>query len=101
MHTIVKQFKKTKKSNIVFKNYVEIDGHKYFVDGRNVVLEPSNKEIKTAMWLSNKMNGKIELLPRVVIPKQINTPDYMFRKEYWDLKTIISNRNDAIYNRNI
>ena len=45
------------------------------------------------------MNRKIEILPRIVLPKNIKTSDYLIDNEYWDLKDIVSNRNDAIRNR--
>ena len=38
-------------------------------------------------------------MPRILLPEYIKTSDYLINNEYWDLKTIVSNRNDAIRNR--
>ena len=79
-----------KKSKVELKDYIEINNRKYFVDGIKVIFEPSKKELHIALWLSKKLNKKIELLPRIVLPKNIKTSDYLIDGEYWDLKDIIS-----------
>ena len=84
------------KIKVELKNYIEINGDKYYVDGKKVIIEPSKKETHTALWLSAKLNIKIEILPRIILPKNIKTPDYLINGEYWDLKDITSNRNDAL-----
>ena len=65
---ITKNFAKNNKSNshkILDKNYFkDSKGFKYKVDGKNVVLDYSKK------------------------PDGIMTADYLFRNEYWDLKSI-------------
>ena len=38
-------------------------------------------------------------MPKIKIPEGIKTSDYIINDEYWDLKTITSNRNDAMANR--
>ena len=90
---------KPSKSKVELRDYIEINGHKYVVDGIKVVLDPNKREIQTALWLSKKLNKKIELLPRILLPEYIKTSDYLINDKYWDLKTIVSNRNDAIRNR--
>ena len=64
------------KSNVVLKDSVEVSGRKYSVDNKKVVLEPSSREIATAVWLSKKLNKKVEILPRINKPEGIKTPDY-------------------------
>ena len=86
------------KSKIELKDYIEINGKKYVVDGIKVIFEPSKKELHIALWLSKKLNKKIEVLPRIKQPEGINTSDYIINNENWDLKRIISNRNDAVRN---
>ena len=85
------------KSKVVLKEHIEINGHIYCIDGKTVVLEPSKKELNVAIWLSKKLNKKVEVLPRVLIPEGIKTSDYLIDDNNWDLKTIISNINNAVY----
>ena len=67
--------------------YYEHGGVKYEVDGKKVVLDYSKKEIEVAEWLENTFGGEIKMIPRVNYPEGIKTPDYIFRGEYWDLKS--------------
>lgn len=71
--------------------YFEHNGIKYVVDGKNVVLEYSLKELEIAEWLENTFGGEIYMLPRVNQSFGIQTADYLFRGEYWDLKEISGN----------
>jgi len=75
--------KELSKSKVSLKDYIEINGHRYIVDGIKVVFEPSKKELHTALWLSRKLNKKIEILPRIALPKNIKTSDYLINNEYW------------------
>lgn len=71
------------------RNYFEImDGKKYYVDGKNVVLDYSQKEKNVALWLANTFGGEVYMNPRINKPDGIQTSDYLFRGEYWDLKEI-------------
>lgn len=70
------------------RQYFEKDGIKYQVDGKNVVLDYSNKEKEVAEWLENTFGGDVYMNPRVNYPKGINTADYYWNDEYWDLKEI-------------
>ena len=71
------------------KNYFkDSKGFKYKVDGKNVVLDYSKKEKDIAIWLEKTFGGKIYMLPRINKPDGIMTADYLFRNEYWDLKSI-------------
>ena len=86
------------KSKVELKNYIEVNGIKYYVDNRSVIFEPTKKEVAIAMWLSKKLTKKIEILPRIKQPEGIKTSDYIIANENWDLKSVSSNRNDAIRN---
>lgn len=68
--------------------YFDYRGQRYHVDNKNVVLDYSKEELETAYWLENIFGGEIFMLPRINIPKGIETADYLWHKEYWDLKTI-------------
>ena len=70
------------------RQYFKKDGIKYQVDGKNVVLDYSNKEKEVAKWLENTFGGELYMLPRINNPEGIQTADYLFRNEYWDLKEI-------------
>ena len=73
------------------RHYFEYDNIKYRVDNKNVVLDYSDKEKEVAIWLENTFGGEIYMLPRINNPKGIQTADYLFRREYWDLKTLSEN----------
>lgn len=68
-------------------NYFLYKGIRYYVDGKNVVLDYSKGELEIAEWLENTFGGEIFMLPRINIPKGIKTADYLWNGEYWDLKT--------------
>lgn len=72
-------------------NYFEYHDTKYNVDGKNVVLDYSDKEKDVAEWLENTFGGEIYMVPRINNPSGISTADYFFKNEYWDLKTITGN----------
>lgn len=76
---------------VLDRNYFEHEGVKYEVDSKNVVLDCSNKEKDIAEWLENTFGGEIYMLPRINKPSGIQTADYLFRNEYWDLKEISGN----------
>jgi len=95
---MIKQ-KEITKSKASLKNYVEVNGIKYYVDNRRVVFETTKKELAMAIWLSKKLNKKVEILPKVYQPENIKTADYLIAGEKWDLKEITSSRNNAVYSR--
>lgn len=66
----------------------EYEGKRYAVDGKNVVLDYSNKEKEVADWLETNLGGELYMCPRVNNPDGISTPDYLFRGEKYDLKEI-------------
>ena len=65
-----------------------IDGNTYRVDGRNVVLDYSAHEKEIAELLEKEFGGEMQMVPRINNPQGISTPDYLFRGERYDLKTI-------------
>lgn len=88
---ITKEWLKTATPNshkVEDRQYFEHEGNRYNVDGKNVVLDYSLKEKEIAEWLENTFGGEIYMMPRVNKPDGIMTADYLFRGEYWDLKTI-------------
>lgn len=67
---------------------ITVKGVSYKVDGHNVVLDYSRHEKEIAELLEKEFGGEIKMLPRVNNPQGVSTPDYMFRGEGYDLKTI-------------
>lgn len=80
------------------KHYYIHENVRYKVDGKNVVLDYSNKEKEIAEWLESTFGGEIYMVPRVNKPDNISTPDYIWKKEKWDLKEIIGKSDRAIDN---
>lgn len=79
--------------------FEDAKGNKYYVDGKNVVLDYSESEKNVANWLKETFGGEIYMLPRVNIPEGIQTADYLFRGEKWDLKEIKSTGKNVLDNR--
>lgn len=81
------------------QEYVK-DGVTYKVDGHNVKLEYSTHEREIAELLESKFGGEIIMNPKVNAPQGIRTPDYRFRGEGWDLKTLTKKAtDDTIFQR--
>lgn len=79
--------------------FEDAKGNKYYVDGKNVVLDYSESEKNVANWLKETFGGEIYMLPRINIPEGIQTADYLFRGEKWDLKEIKSTGKNVLDNR--
>lgn len=79
--------------------FEDTKGNKYYVDGKNVVLDYSESEKNVANWLKETFGGEIYMLPRINIPEGIQTADYLFRGEKWDLKEIKSTGKNVLDNR--
>ena len=84
---------------VIDRGYFEYKGVKYEVDSKNVVLDYSDKEKEVAEWLESTFGGELYMIPRINKPDGIQTADYLFKDEYWDLKEIKSNGKNAIDNR--
>ena len=77
-----------------------VNGSAYVVDGHNVVLSYSFHEKEIAELLESELGGEIFMVPRVNCPEGISTPDYLFRGEAFDLKTLSSEAGkNTIFNR--
>lgn len=81
------------------KQFWEHEGKKYYVDGKNVVLDYTKKEKDVAEWLAKIFGGHVELVPRVNNPSGISTPDYLINdKIKFDLKEITGSGKNVIDN---
>ena len=77
-----------------------VNGTAYIVDGHNVVLNYSSHEKEIAELLERELGGEIFMVPRVNSPEGVSTPDYLFRGEAFDLKTLGSEvGKNTIFNR--
>lgn len=75
-----------------------IDRTEYVVDGHNVVFDPSNDERNIANVLGKTFGGTVQLVSRVLNPQGIKTPDYIFKNEKYDLKTVTGLSKNVLYN---
>lgn len=85
-------------ANVEDLQIVTIDGVEYRVDGKNVVFDPSIEERNVADLLSKFLKEKVQLVPRVLNPQGVKTPDYMINGEKYDLKTITGTSKNVLYN---
>lgn len=90
--------KKNKNGIVVERQSYIVGGVEYRVDGKHVKLKPSEKERAVATILSEKYGKKVELVPQVVYPQFIQTPDYIIDSERYDLKSPEGNGTNLFYN---
>lgn len=76
-----------------------LNGKLYVVDGRNVKLEYSCHEEDIAELIEETFGGELYLLPKIQGKyKGVQTADYLFRGEKYDLKDIRKQNADAVFN---
>lgn len=82
---------------VIELDYFEKDGIRY--DSSNATFDDRYgvNEKNVASWLVDTFRENVEMVPRVNTPEGISTPDYIFKGEGWDLKTIKGNKNQTIY----
>lgn len=96
---ITKDFVKAKKYNVKEQPYfVDDKGNEYRVDGKNVKIKHTEKEKEVAKILGRMYGGNVKLVPVVLNPKGIKTPDYIINGEKFDLKEPKGSSSSTIYN---
>lgn len=75
-----------------------VDGTMYKVDGKHVILRPTKQEREVADVLSVKYGKSVELVPQVMVPQGVQTPDYLVDGERFDLKAPTGRGKDLFYN---
>lgn len=70
------------------KYFIDDNGIKYNVDGKHIIFNPAEKEIKIARILGEILGGQVNIIPRINEPPNIKTPDYIINNEKFDLKVI-------------
>ena len=79
-------------------DYWEHDGEKYYIDDHHVILDYSEHEREVADLLAIKMNTTVNMVPRVLSPQDVSTPDYLIDNQRWDLKDIYGDGKRTLYN---
>lgn len=96
---ITKKYSTNKKYELKKQMYfITENGIKYNVNGKHIILEPTEREIEVAHLMGKILGGKVNIIPRINYPKKIKTPDYIINKEKYDLKTLTENNSNTIYN---
>lgn len=78
--------------------FIDNKGNRYNVDGKHVIMQPSQREKEVADLMGKIFGGEVNIIPRINYPKKIKTPDYIINKEKYDLKTLTENNKNTIYN---
>lgn len=73
-------------------------GITYKVDNRNVLLDYSDREKQIAEIYEKTFGGEIMMIPRVLNPKGISTPDYLIDNKKFDLKELHGQSKNLVYN---
>lgn len=87
----------TPSTTVEYLESFEVNGKKYIVDGKHVLLNPSQNELRVASLMAQSFGDKVQLVPRILQPQGIKTPDYIFRGERFDLKTIEGTGKNVLY----
>ena len=77
------------RGKVVERLHYTVNGKIYEVDGKYVVLQPSEHERRIARILAEKYGKVVELIPKINYPPGIQTPDYLINGERFDLKSPI------------
>lgn len=75
-----------------------INGTTYKVDGKQVILRPTEQEREVAAILSGKYGKNVQFVPQIMYPQSIQTPDYLIDGERFDLKSPTGKSKNLLYN---
>ncbi len=89
---------KETKGAVTERQEYTVEGTTYKVDGRHVILRPTEQEREVAAILSGKYGKHIEFVPQVMVPQGVQTPDYLVDGERFDLKSPTGRSKDLLYN---
>ena len=78
--------------------FIDKNGEKYKIDGKNVRIKANKKEREVANLIGATYGGQVKLIPVVLNPKNIKTPDYTINGEKLDLKEVFGNSKNTLYN---
>jgi hypothetical protein len=86
------------KPEVVELQKYNVDGKTYIVDGKHVILDSTAHEKEVAKLLSVKLGKKVNIVPRVVSPQGVSTPDYLIGGKRYDLKEPTGSGKNVLYN---
>ncbi len=89
--------RKDKKGSIAEKLFYIVNGITYVVDGKHVILQPTEHEREVAAVLSKKHGKTVEFVPQVMHPPGIQTPDYIIDGDRFDLKSPAGQGKNLLY----
>lgn len=89
--------KKIKPGTVTELQEYTVNGEKYTVDGRHVVLKPSKQEKEVAAALSEYYGKNVGFVPQIMFPQGIQTPDYLIGAERFDLKSPTGSGKTSLY----
>ena len=75
-----------------------VNGTTYKVDGKHVVLDNTENEKRVAKLISDEFKKDVSMVPRVVFPQGVSTPDYIIDGKKYDLKEPTGNGKHVLYN---
>lgn len=75
-----------------------VDGVSYKVDGKHVILDNTEKEREVAKLISKSLGKQVSMVPRVVFPQGVSTPDYIIDNAKYDLKEPTGSGKNVLYN---
>ena len=94
----VTQSAQKKKNNVAELFEYTVDGVTYKVDGKHVILDNTKNEIEVARLISETLGKEVSIVPRVVYPQGVSTPDYIIGNERYDLKEPTGTGKHVLYN---
>ena len=94
---VTHNFVKTKKYKVKEQQfYIDDKGNKYKIDNKNVKIKANEKEREVANLLGKIYGEQVNLVPVVLNPTGIKTPDYIINGEKFDLKEIFGNGKNTL-----
>lgn len=75
-----------------------VDGVTYKVDGKHVLSKNTEREKNVAKILGEELNAEVQMVPRIVFPQGISTPDYIINGRKYDLKEPTGSGKNLLYN---
>lgn len=86
------------KNEVVDLKEVTVNGVTYKVDGKHVILDNTQHEKDVANLISEYLGKSVKMVPRVVYPQGVSTPDYMIGNNKFDLKEPVGSGKHVLYN---
>jgi len=77
--------------------FIDENRNKYIVDGKNVIMKHTDKEKQVANILGEIYGGQVKIIPAVLNPQYIKTPDYIINSKKFDLKEPQGSSKNTIY----